>query len=335
MTSLPRVGSGGNGAVAFNANGVVVGFEKNDQDDSHLPVIWRAGTGELLPLPPGMIDGSARSINDRGDVVGAVAGRDGVRHGFYWNGSTMTLLAGLPGGRTIIAQAINDGGQIAGTGATADGHDVALRWSSPTAQPTVLGPAAPDNYAFGYAITPDGAVGGSSDLIDIDRETDAPHAALWISGSVRVLDALSGPGGQGQVMALNNTRQAVGGSATSGAIADMSHPSHATLWDSQGRPRDLGTLPTDNYSLAQGLSNSGYVVGVSGTFDYANGEMLTEKAFVWTLSGGLRQLAVPHLDSANTSTEAFAVDDNGTVAGFYAPVGEPTRAALWSCVIRM
>jgi probable HAF family extracellular repeat protein len=333
MTTLTPVGSGNNAAVAFNADRVVVGYEVHGPDRTYEPVVWRAGTGTILPVPVGMTGGTARAINRRGDVVGAVTDGQGVRHGFSWDGITMTLLAGLAPGRTVIAQAINDSGQIAGVGATADGHDVALRWSSPTARPTILGPVAPDNYAFGWAIAADGTVGGSSDLMDTANETDVPHAALWTSGHVRVLDALSGPGGQGQILAMNNAGQAVGTSVTAGTIPDPSHPSHATLWDGQGHPHDLGTLSGDDFSQGEALSSNGYVVGSSGAFDYPDASQLTSRAFIWSATGGMRALPLPHLDPMSVNSEANAVDDKGTVAGFVTPNGESRRAVLWTCVV--
>jgi probable HAF family extracellular repeat protein len=280
-----------------------------------------------------MTGGVARGINRRGDVVGAVTDGQGVRHGFYWDGTTMIVLRGLAPGRAVIAQAINDSGQIAGVGATAEGQDVALRWSSPSAPPTILGPAAPDNYAFGWAIAADGMVGGSSDLMDVANGTDLPHAALWTSRHARVLDALSGPGGQGQILAVNDAGQAVGTSATAGTIPDMSHPSHATLWDSEGHPHDLGTLSGDNFSQGEGLSGNGYVVGSSGTFEYPNGEQLTSRAFIWSSAGGMRALPLSHLDPMSVEAEANAVDDKGTVAGFVTLNDGRRRAVLWTCVV--
>lgn len=156
--------------------------------------------------------------------------------------------------------------------------------------------------------------------------------ALWSGrGQVRILDGIGGPDTEGEIFEVTDTGLAAGASATSREHSDPSFAFHATRWDTNSTPHDLGTLTGDNFSQALGLAPNGYVAGLSATVDATTGEPGIGHAFIWSGDGPLHPLPLPGLDWTATSSIAHQIDDHGIVAGAYTPPGGPSRAALWTC----
>jgi uncharacterized membrane protein len=82
---------------------------------------------------------------------------------------------------------------------------------------------------------------------------------------------------------------------------------------------ELGVLPGESYSTAAGVSGDGaVVVGRSG-----------DRAFRWTLAGGMQELVPP---AGMTAAAALAVSaDGSTIAGYaWSGAVEQRRAAIWT-----
>jgi len=86
------------------------------------------------------------------------------------------------------------------------------------------------------------------------------HALLWEDGKATDLGNLGGTGHLNGIEAvnLNNRGQVVGNSDVKGDAYF-----HAFLWSRETGMRDLGTLPGDAHSAANGINDAGEVVGVS------------------------------------------------------------------------
>ncbi len=86
------------------------------------------------------------------------------------------------------------------------------------------------------------------------------HALLWQNGTVTDLGNLGGTGANAgnHACAINNHGQVVGHS-------ELPHDTtfHGFLWTVETGMRDLGTLPRDFASAANGINDGGDVVGAS------------------------------------------------------------------------
>jgi uncharacterized membrane protein len=68
--------------AAVNDRGVAVGTLRSaPRNQRAVPVVWRHGTLERLPMAPGATGASASDINNHGLVVGSMGGRSG---GYWW-----------------------------------------------------------------------------------------------------------------------------------------------------------------------------------------------------------------------------------------------------------
>jgi uncharacterized membrane protein len=79
------------------------------------------------------ISGSARDINNRGQIIGTTS-----TVGYVYDNGNLTLLPCLPGHANSSAYAINDNGWIVGKSAVGDGHTWnAVLWK-PIPEPATL-----------------------------------------------------------------------------------------------------------------------------------------------------------------------------------------------------
>jgi probable HAF family extracellular repeat protein len=90
------------------------------------------------------------------------------------------------------------------------------------------------------------------------------------------------------------------------AVGPMEPRSHATLWK-DGFPMDLGVLPGQAYSRANGVNAVGQVVGYSG-LQRDNAE---SRAFVWTLQTGMTDIGT----LGGAYAQAYAINDVGYITG--------------------
>ena len=126
---------------------------------------------------------------------------------------------------------------------------------------------------------------------------------------------------------INNKGQAIG---VSGVCSNVGLPPngpggpHAVLWDRNGAPTDLGTLPgaVGNYA-ASGINDRGEVVGNA---KMADGGI---RPFLWTKQTGMLALT-PNSDPVNIIPCCGTINNRGEMVGFSCPgpMGN-CRAIVW------
>ena len=84
-----------------------------------------------------------------------------------------------------------------------------------------------------------------------------------LSYTITDLGTLGGPGSE--AFGLNNNGQVVGEWQTGRAAANGVPITHGFIWDSAHGIRDLGTLGSDQSSVAVGINDAGVIVGTSTT----------------------------------------------------------------------
>jgi probable HAF family extracellular repeat protein len=126
MTSLGTIGGNNSWANGgMNNRGQVVGLAENSSLDSTCatpaleakPVIWEKGGVQELPTFPGDADGTALSINDRGQAVGVSTDCNAsptIFHAVIWQNGTVIDLGNFGGTLNNVAQGINNRGQVVG-----------------------------------------------------------------------------------------------------------------------------------------------------------------------------------------------------------------------------
>ena len=123
----------------------------------------------------------------------------------------------------------------------------------------------------------------------------------------------------GEVVGCADTATAEGYPCT-GTVAGQ----HAFFWSKATGMKDLGTLPGGNVSGAQGINDSGVVVGYSN----AGGHPATDFfAFQWTKGGGMVNLGTL---PGGPSSAAFEVNSAGVVSGDSFISNGAVNATSWS-----
>jgi len=128
---------------------------------------------------------------------------------------------------------------------------------------------------------------------------------------------------------INNVGQAVG---TSGLCATTTLPpnyppggAHAVLWEANGMPVDLGSLPESaGINIATSINNSGEVVGQTHLLDG------TVRSFLWTRTAGMRDLGTfPDGALLTVAGCCHTINDSGQIVGFSIDSSFNMRALLW------
>jgi probable HAF family extracellular repeat protein len=197
MSALPTLGGNNGQASAINNRGQIVGFAENGALDTScppgtinnriaLPVLWKKGNAQPLPLVGSDVDGDAFWINDQGQAVGYSGNCTTAIHGASWVNNTVTTLQDL--GTGAIAQGINNRGQIAGQVGSADGSTfyAAVWQNGANGAVTNLFTPPGDAAAFASGINDRGQVVGSS----LDSKFNWSHAFIWQNGVMTDLDTL-------------------------------------------------------------------------------------------------------------------------------------------------
>jgi probable HAF family extracellular repeat protein len=248
--------------------------------------------------PPDGAEVTARALNDRGQVVGALRTPDGALYPFRWQGGVLTELPVLEPapdgwglardvnihgdvvggsdaggvqhavlwrqGRAIdlgagFATAINDRGQVVGTRSTAGGELRGFIWErGRTRDLGIAGPTEP------LDINERGEVVGWSGA---GAEPDQ-RAFLWRDGTVSWLPST---GRWSRANAINERGEMVGTTS----VDDGEPVSRAVRWQRDGTMTWLGTLPGGNASGAAAVNDHGLIVGSGNLVPYG----LAEHAF--------------------------------------------------------
>jgi uncharacterized repeat protein (TIGR01451 family) len=204
----------------------------------------------------------------------------------------------------------------------------ALRSAAAARVPPPLGPT----HAFtlfkltGATGTTAAGINDAGQVAGVLYEPTHQHAALWSAEGVpQDLGLLEGSGTRSYAFALNNLGEVAGSSEIA-----PGQP-HAFLWlpaPAHGLPagmNDLGTLG-GAVSAAFDVNDRGEVVGVSTVADGIG------RAFLWLpqpaygLPAGMNDLGLPE---GASGAVAYAVNNQGQVAGTCQGAGEPTQAVLW------
>ena len=169
MIQLPTLGGNNGWANTVNDRGQMVGAAENTTPDpscspfqSVRPVIWEKRLARDLSTLPGDPDGTANSINNRGQVVGGSGSWcAGLDHALLWDHGTVIHLPSLGGAMNNEALAINNQGQAVGhSGVSGDTTVHAVLWENGAAKD--LGALPGDFGAFASGINHRGQVVGTS-----------------------------------------------------------------------------------------------------------------------------------------------------------------------------
>src|SRR5712691_6173008 len=241
--------------------------------------------------------------------------------GFRWQNGVMTRLLPLAGGNNSFATGANNDGRVVGWAengvhdSTCVGTQVLqfrpVTWAPATNQPQDLPLFSGDTSGAATAINNKGQIVGISGICDqaVGRYT-AKHALLWDKGSVTKIGDL---GAELWItpMAINQRGDIVGFGATSAADINGDYL-RAFIWTRKDGMKRIDPLPiTDHvYSQANGINESGQVVGSSCTFD---GACL---GFLW------QNGVIKNLNDANVTPgfngviiNAQDINDDGEITG--------------------
>jgi probable HAF family extracellular repeat protein len=193
MSALPTVGGNNGQASAINNRGEVVGYAETANTDptcppspTALPVLWKKGKAQPLPLVGTDPDGVAFGINEQGQAVGYSGNCFFATHAVMWKNNTAFVLQDLGGTLSNVAYVINNLGQIAGKVRSADGtHYVAALWQ-PDGTLTTHEPLPGDLDAFATGINNQGQVVGN----DFDSNFNWSHGFIWQNGVMTDLNTL-------------------------------------------------------------------------------------------------------------------------------------------------
>ena len=155
---------------------------------------------------------------------------------------------------------------------------------------------------------------------DRSSSTAWGRATLWLPTGEAV-DVPSLGLGDGQADAINNIGQVVGVS-----ISAATGDNHAFLWTPGVGVIDLGTVSgaTGSYSHATDINNRGWVAGLGG--DVPATGPATRRAFRWTPDAGMQDIG----SLGGALSQAFAINDNGQVAGGSNTAANAYHAFLWT-----
>ncbi|MEH2357151.1 DUF3466 family protein [Nostoc sp.] len=238
----------------------------------------------------------ATDINDSGEVAINTLGRSFL----YSNGSLKTI-SPLPGDNQLAVTGINNLGQVVGN----SGNSNNFTGNNPFLYTNGLTQPLPIQDAIPYAINNRTQVVGGASGLGPFLYGDGVATSIGTPGTV--------------AYGLNNLGQAVG----------ILNSGRAFLYEN-GQTTNLGTLPSDTYSQANDVNDSGQVVGSSGLTGVND-----SRAFVYTSSTGLQDLG--RLRPTDLFSTGLGINNLGQVVGFsgtnnnfFAADGNGLRAFLYS-----
>jgi probable HAF family extracellular repeat protein len=279
---------------------------------------------DLGTLPGGVLS-FAYDINNQGVIVGQ--GTDPTRYELpiVWRNLVPTSLPTL-GGQSGRAYALNDVGDMVGTTWDPSGFNTATLWRG-GGPPTSLGalPIAASPRSHGMAINRWGDIVGASNEL-VAPTTGVLSLVRWPAGGAMTnlgpiadyLLAAYFPKPQG----MNDSGVVVGTRGGTGAPV-LVYPPRAFSWRS-GVFTDLISLGGSLAgTAANAINNAGVIAGSSRTGVGTTGYL---HAVIWK-QGQPTDLGV--LPGGGNESVAYAIADNGDVAGYSIAANYQPHAVLW------
>jgi len=149
---------------------------------------------KALTIPPGYIQGVASSINNAGDVVGAVSALTNFEpfYAVIWSNGTPTLLGAVPlQSEGALPSSINSAGQVVGNATP----DYATVWNGST--PTTLDLLPGCTYSTAKGINSGGLIVGY-------MTGGCNEAVVWHGTTPTALPKFSVPKAGAEALAVNN-----------------------------------------------------------------------------------------------------------------------------------
>jgi probable HAF family extracellular repeat protein len=228
MTLLATLGGNNSWANGgMNNRGEVVGMAENATLDPTCatpgleakPVLWERGNVHEFPTFPGDEDGTALSVNDRGQAVGASTDCNAsptIFHAVLWQDGTVTDLGSLGGTFNNVAQGINNRGTVVGfSDLPGDTNSHAFLWTEHGGMRD-LGTfgGLPASLAFG--------INNEEQVVGMSCDTNGDCGAfLWQDGVMTDLNRLLPKGSPWNVIvatSINALREIVGVGDTGGGF---------------------------------------------------------------------------------------------------------------------
>jgi probable HAF family extracellular repeat protein len=247
---------------------------------------------------------TAAGINNLGHVAETCALANGLTHAFLFSGNVPNDL-GTGDQMSSVAAGLNDKDQVTGTIASSTS-------SSYTAHAFLYSSGAMSDLG----VPPGGTVSGASAINNSGQivgnasfnSSGASYAFLYSAGSWSNLGVFQGaqsPPASSLALGVNNSGQVTG---ACGACTTPGNFNEYAFLYSNGVMANLGTLSGYQSSFATGINNKGEVVGWSG-----NG-FGQYHAFLYS-GGAMKDLGT--LQGPSGSSGAYAINDAGTVVGWY------------------
>jgi probable HAF family extracellular repeat protein len=154
------------------------------------------------------------------------------------------------------------------------------------------------------------------------------RAVIWGPGKDQIdeLPPLPGSDTVSAATAINDAGQVVGISGIcSNAVGGFS-AIHAVIWQN-GKPADMGNIGGAAWNTPMAINRNGVVVGFANV---QPGGALLAHAFIWTRSGGMRDLGTLSGQGADAQSQALGINDQGQVVGLSCTAGFAScQAFLW------
>jgi probable HAF family extracellular repeat protein len=249
-----------------------------------------------------MSTSTAFGINGAGQVVGTSSAGTGVIRAFLWSAGAMQELPPPLGYCCSEAFAINDDGLVAGAVSITPGNPHAAIWRNGVA--TDLQKSGPGE-GYAWDVNASGRIVGT---FYSDFDGGSQGSFTWTESSG--LQLLDGTADGGEALAISEAGRIVGWSR-----------GVAYFW-SEGLRDVLGTLGGGS-SVALGVNDAPTVQIVGGSSVQRGADF---HAFIWSESGGMRDLGLP---KGRSFARAEDVNATGWVVGWTSSRSGAERATLW------
>jgi probable HAF family extracellular repeat protein len=303
---------GTSNAWAINIREEIVGSSDG------MPVIWLHRQINQLPLPAGFVGGSARDINDDGQIVGYVWDDNGLTRAVRWNGTAfVTLLENsAPGGSGAFG--INANGTITGFVNEGFGNDPATFAGGTYQRVTPV-----NGNGSGYTVSGQGVIVGYY-FINGTQHAFENGISPPTAGGYLTLPSLACCFRGGAAWAVSADNSKIFGNSTS--ATGETHPTMWTLgFNSLGWP----TWKATDLGVPGGLG-TGYINDTNQWGTVSPGAAVTRGgqsiAFYW--QSGLGTQTLP--SNGNCGNSANAVNGVAQIVGRACGSDGQAHAMLWT-----